>query len=1054
MSDTVLDSSARFAAPGVQVRSGIRPDVRPEVRSDGRSEARPDGRSGTRSEARPDGRSEARHEERRRLLAALTAVRGGSARIVEIAGEPGSGKTRLLNELASAAARAGVRMLSGRCSEPDRDTLVHMLTRAMAAEAVIGAGVPAVPIVPVAPATLDPAPNLDRECPPHPVDDEHLDAFRAAVGRFAREPLVLILDDFHWADEASVEFIDHLLRWPPAAPLLLVVSHRPAQSGARLRSTLAHCAELGTVERIELRPLTRAESALVLELPEDDEVLGGLHEAARGNPHWLVVLAGLDRSGAGPEPAPARPDDDVFHQFTARTLGETALLGPVERTVLNTAVVLGGDSDIDFLAAAAGLDYDAVCDGAGDLVRRDLLRPAGPARFALRHPLLGRALQPGIPSCFPELVHRRAAQFLADRDAPAAEQAAHLELSGDLTGPEELGILIRAAADVVRTAPDQAVHWCRVALRWLAQGGVHQGCRAEVLLLLARTLGGSGQLEESRELLHEILRLEPEPGRIRAAAASLCAIIEYLIGHRPEARAVLAAELECADRYAPQDAARLRIEHGLLTMSGEVGLDPELMRAVTAAASEAGVDRATASGALALRALDDVLHRRYAAADESIPACAVRIDGIADAALADKLLYLVALAWAEMYTARFRDAERHFRRAVAIAASSGNIVVIPMFLNGLLYVDLHVGPLDTVEIKDWHSLEAGGGHGDDVRTVALALESMSTLWTDDGDSARALRLAEESFSLYPSRLCGKTSSTLALASATVLDGDVSRCVSLVLTSGGGPTLENLPPALRPMCFELLTYAAAAAGHPTADDWAARAQESAGTMPMPHQQAYALTAQAHVARHRGEHAAAAALYLRAADLFGSVQMVRVRARTLILAASCLADAGDLGQADAAYGLAEELGRDCGAARLSSDARRLRGRLAENRPPGRDHGDTRRALSALTNREREIAVAVSTGRRTREIAEDLHLSPRTVDVHLTRIYRKLDLSSRAALTKLITEMELLLPASLGPVVGRGPGAGPGERSGNGSRAGTKRLAPARPARYENGTLGAVG
>ena len=131
---------------------------------------------------------------------------------------------------------------------------------------------------------------------------------------------------------------------------------------------------------------------------------------------------------------------------------------------------------------------------------------------------------------------------------------------------------------------------------------------------------------------------------------------------------------------------------------------------------------------------------------------------------------------------------------------------------------------------------------------------------------------------------------------------------------------------------------------------------------------------------------------------------------------LAEAGDTGQADAAYRLAEELGRDCGAVRLSHDARRMRSRLTERRAaapgpaPDRADTDTWHKLSALTNREREIAIAASTGKKTREIAADLHLSPRTVDVHLTRIYRKLDLTSRAALAKLITEMELRVPASL--------------------------------------------
>lgn len=951
-----------------------------------------------------------RAEQWRRLEAALAAARAGSARVVELAGEPGSGKTRLLNELSATATRAGVRVLTGRCTEQDRDLLLHLLS-VLPAVAVGAEDVPAFP-----PPARDPvaehgpgrSPDLGAASLAQPGGSDiatRLSAARAALSRHTRVPLVLILDDFHWAGEDSVEIVDHLLRWPLDAPLLLVVAHRPAQSGARLRSSLAHCAELGTAERIELRPLTLAEAVRMLGLPAADDVLRTLHETSAGNPHVLAMLAEMDRT---PMPGGlALPQDGLFNQFTARVLGETALLDAWEQAVLDAAIVLGAQAGPDYLAAVSGLDYDAACVAVAGLVCRDLLRPAaGSNRFGLRHALLRRALYPRLSPWWREPAHRRAAAFLAERNAPAAEQAAQLELCGDLSAPKDLQVLIQAAAECVRTEPRMAVHWCRVALRSLEQSDAAADRRAEVMLLLARTLGGCGRLQESRDLLHEILRLVPEPVHIRALAASLCAVVEYLLGHRPEARALLAAEAEHAESYPRRDSARLLIEHALLCIGGQAQLGPGRLAEVYASVARGGVDRVTEAGALVLRALDDVLGGRYAESDVSIEVCQAKIDSLSDPALADNLFYISALAWAELYTARFADAERHFRRAIAIAESSGNLVVIPMFLNGLLYVDLYVGPLDIVDTENWGGESLAAGPASTVRTVTLALESMHALWTDVEDDTRGLRLAEESYSAFPDAagVCGRASSILATASANALDGDVSRCMALLLTSGGGTGLPNLPEVLRPMSFELLTYAAAAAGNSTAEDWSARAWTAAEAWPMPHQRGYALAARAHVARRRGEYRAAAETYTRAADLFGTVTMARTRARILLLAAACLAEAGELGQADAAYRLAEELGRDCGAVRLSHDARRMRGRLAEHRPAEPDRTEIKRKLSALTNREREIAIAASTGRKTREIAADLHLSPRTVDVHLTRIYRKLDLTSRAALAKLITEMEL--------------------------------------------------
>jgi len=92
------------------------------------------------------------------------------------------------------------------------------------------------------------------------------------------------------------------------------------------------------------------------------------------------------------------------------------------------------------------------------------------------------------------------------------------------------------------------------------------------------------------------------------------------------------------------------------------------------------------------------------------------------------------------------------------------------------------------------------------------------------------------------------------------------------------------------------------------------------------------------------------------------------------------------------------------RFGGDTGQHRLGARERQHPGPPLASAQRPLAALTNREYEIAVATSTGKRTREIAAELNLSPRTVEVHLTRIYRKLGLTSRAALAKLVTELNI--------------------------------------------------
>ncbi|NUU19912.1 MAG: helix-turn-helix transcriptional regulator [Streptomycetaceae bacterium] len=136
-------------------------------------------------------------------------------------------------------------------------------------------------------------------------------------------------------------------------------------------------------------------------------------------------------------------------------------------------------------------------------------------------------------------------------------------------------------------------------------------------------------------------------------------------------------------------------------------------------------------------------------------------------------------------------------------------------------------------------------------------------------------------------------------------------------------------------------------------------------------------------------------------------------------------GRLDDALAALELAEELANRCGAARLLSETRECRTRLTEPTAGGSPsllpplplpEPD---GLDQLTSREREVAALAGQGITTREIAEELNLSPRTVDVHLTRIYRKLGIKSRAALALLVGRLDAhhrgLGPATAGTAKG---------------------------------------
>jgi DNA-binding CsgD family transcriptional regulator len=222
-------------------------------------------------------------------------------------------------------------------------------------------------------------------------------------------------------------------------------------------------------------------------------------------------------------------------------------------------------------------------------------------------------------------------------------------------------------------------------------------------------------------------------------------------------------------------------------------------------------------------------------------------------------------------------------------------------------------------------------------------------------------------------------------------------MSLILELGGGPDLASLPLFLRPLGYATLAFASASAGDPTsAADWADRAVAAADATDLPPFRGQALMAQAHASMARSHHALAAEYYQQAADVFASIDMMCARAWALTLGTPCAATAGHPDEAAQLLVLAIELARRCGARRLHDEAESVQRRLAAAAASAPEP-NIRARLAVLTDREREIARIASTGIKTREIAERLCLSPRTVDVHLTRVYRKLNISSKAALVR---------------------------------------------------------
>ncbi|MFI9162277.1 helix-turn-helix transcriptional regulator [Kitasatospora aureofaciens] len=936
-----------------------------------------------------------RREELHSLRTALERLRHGRGGVVEISGDPGSGKTRLLAETKRAAERLGLAALSGCCTEAEQRTTLAAFapivgSRLMAEALRDSAALPSSPFPPAATGAPHPSdPPTATACDPFVT----LMRARQLLAHCARDGLVLLLDDFHWADECSVRIAEHFIRSPLDAPLLLVLAHRPRQSPPRLRAALAHGAEMGTVEDLTLGPLTLHQSADILHLPPDHHRTKRLHRLSDGNPFYLLALAD-------------RPPT---------VIGETASLTPREMRVMSAGAVLGREFDWTALATVADLPLDETTRAIDRLIDRDLFQssPNG-AGLTLRHPALGPLLRDHITPSWRAAAHRRALEFLSRHGAPPAELADHIEFLLETVGLGDVDLLENAARNALWTTPDLSARWAKAALRLLQEVAETDRRHLRLARILGHALALSGQLAESNRLLRRlrpVMRTASTPVRLRTAA--LHALVESLLDHHAEAGEVVAEALTGLPARPPAEAAGLYVVHGLVSLLAGRPPDPELVRAATRDGAQHH-DRLARAGTLALRGLAEALAGQVEPAGRSLASAAALLDGLSDQRLRHHPEHLALLGRAELLIGRFAAARRHFDRGVFLLRSPGHLHLLPVLLTGLAGTCLRTGPLararEAIDEAQEHSLQisAAGLYG---TTMVLRAIERGLAEPDRGRSA--LRIAEQAFAGTPpnSDRWG-VESAFALARAARLDGDPERCVRTLLDNLGGPDLPRLPAVLHPMCLELLACATAEAGR-DATGWAMAAVRAAEALPGPSWAPYAVAARAHAARGAGEPDRAAELYQEAAAGFDRAELTGDEARMLALGAACLTAAGRPDRAEALNAAAARSAQRFGAKpvveAVEPPARAARRCPAADRAAAAEPTAPERvsaaplSLATLTKREREVAGLASTAIRTRDIAKALGLSPKTVDIHLTRIYRKLEIKSRVELVRRLGGLE---------------------------------------------------
>jgi ATP/maltotriose-dependent transcriptional regulator MalT len=447
-----------------------------------------------------------REGELSRLLGAL----GGDARLVLVVGDAGAGKTRFLAEGMERAAAAGMLTVRGECLPlagtlpllPVKDALGELAGLDRGGQ--LAAALDAAPgYVREEVGRLLPGMGQDGGADPAGQDGEWsrqrlfagVAELLAAVAGRSPSGVGLIVEDVHWADGETLDFLTFLVRAGRRGPVRVVATCRgdEAPLAAHVAEWLAQVRGDAGTEEIRLGPLSRAEvagqAAALAGGPVSPQVSDYLYARAEGNAFFteqLVAAALAGQAGAGvglrvPAGLPARLAD-LLAARAGRCAGDA-------RAVLAGLAVAGRSLGEDLLAAVTGLEAGTVRRGLRELAAARLLaEDASGGGHRPRHALLGEAVAAGLLPGERAVLHERTARALAGDPALAAEVAGHWQAAG--RPAEELPARLAAAeaAERVFGYAEAAAHWQRAMELGLAQPDAAAAAGIDVPRLSVRAI--------------------------------------------------------------------------------------------------------------------------------------------------------------------------------------------------------------------------------------------------------------------------------------------------------------------------------------------------------------------------------------------------------------------------------------------------------------------------------------------------------------------------------------------------------------------------------------
>lgn len=930
----------------------------------------------------------------------LRAAREGHPGFIVITGEAGIGKSSLLEELSRMADEAGCLTMGSRASDYDHelpfgvftdaldDYLASLDTSALAslAQDRLGAVAAVFPSL----ASIDHA----VEYPATAAERFRVHrAVRELLARLAaRRPLVLILDDLHWADDASLEMIAYLLRHPPQAEVMLAMALRPGQGEPGVLGIIDDIRGSPAVSSVDLGPLGLPEIRALVGDRADD-----LHRLSGGNPFYALQLA----KSASDDPELITLDDIGVPATVGRAiLAELAALSPEARGLAEAAAVVGDPFEIDAAAAAVGSSDGEFMDPLDELVLKDLVRVTEvPRRFRFRHPIVRSAVYNSSPPGIRLSCHQRLTAYLTEHGASSGEIAYHVEQTASRGDIDAVRVLRRAGEEAGDRAPVSAIRWFAAALRLVPEDADE---RLEILESLAASLMALGRLGEAFQALESAVALAKTKGDTPASLILGCARLETLLGLQADAKRRLeTAYVELGDATSPEAVAFAIDLSTTLYQASDFPSSMEWGRRA-AAAAESSEDRPMLAAAFAAQTMGAALSGQIGTAQQARESTREIVDTLSDVDVSRRLDALSNLAASEMYLDLYVDAVRHGERCLKLTRLTGQTHLLPVLTAAVGTCWWVVGDLTRSASVVDDAIDAARLAGNS-HTLAWALFNRAGPALIAGDLDLAVDLTSESLALSEGFDVGLIPVYAGVTHAWALleTGEPAAAVTQMTSSAGGDDIPLVAGAWRPFYIEKLVRCHLALGDiqraASTATWA-RSEAEGFAMDMPLLMADRAQAAVALAAGRAEEAIElASSAIRRSEIIGS-RYHEVLSRSL--QGRALALTGDLAGAIECLIQSTADFQDMGMVRHRDETeamlRKLGHTIHRRSQPGKGDG---RGVESLTGRELEIAHLVLDRRTNREIAEQLFLSTKTVETHMRHIFNKLGVSSRVEVARLL-------------------------------------------------------